>query len=290
MNEHTESMNPFGAPREELSLADVTAARKDRELEAAMAAARRFPRDRRLSCERILADCSRRSLAESGLYSLSRGGREITGASIRLAECLAQAWGNLDYGCIELEQRGGTLRLMAYAWDLETNTRQSRVFTVQQRREGGEPAETAAAQAARRVRACILGLLPGDVTEMALRRCELTLGAALGETPLKARVRELLEGFAACGVAEEQLEALLGRETEDFDGEDALRLIRLLGSLRDGVIGADFFPPRAPETGEKRAEEKNTGEKSAEPKRTRAKRAAAKKAGPAGGEVKLDDL
>ena len=58
----------------------------------------------------------------------------VTGPSIRLAEVLAQNWGNLDFGIVELEQRFGESSMLAYAWDLETNTRQTKVFTVKHKR------------------------------------------------------------------------------------------------------------------------------------------------------------
>jgi len=64
------------------------------------------------------------------LYKYPRGGTKETGSSIILAEALAQNWGNLDYGIVELEQNNGESHLMAYAWDLETNKRQSKIFRV----------------------------------------------------------------------------------------------------------------------------------------------------------------
>lgn len=64
------------------------------------------------------------------MYEYPRGGTKVTGPSIRLAEAMAQNWGNLDYGLIELEQKAGESQVMAYAWDLETNTRQTIVFSV----------------------------------------------------------------------------------------------------------------------------------------------------------------
>ena len=129
-----EIANVYGEKPAEITAASVTSAmattRQAQEVQAAMIVAKRFPRDERESCNRILNACNRRSLAESAIYSFSRGGSEVTGPSIRLAECLAQNWGNIDFGYIELEQKNGESQVMAYAWDLETNTRQSKVFSV----------------------------------------------------------------------------------------------------------------------------------------------------------------
>ena len=64
------------------------------------------------------------------MYSYSRGGTEVTGPSIRAAETLAQCWGNIQFGVRELEQRGAESTVEAFAWDIETNTRQVKVFQV----------------------------------------------------------------------------------------------------------------------------------------------------------------
>ena len=64
------------------------------------------------------------------MYEYPRGGTKVSGPSIRLAEAMAQNWGNIDFGITELEQKNGESQVMAYAWDLETNTRQVKIFSV----------------------------------------------------------------------------------------------------------------------------------------------------------------
>src|SRR5690606_25443737 len=112
---HTSSHNstPDGA----LTIATT---RQAQEVQAAMVIAKKFPRDETESIGRVLRACRRRALAEVSQYAYPRGGNKITGPSIRLAEAIAQAWGNIDYGVIELEQTAGESTVMAYAWDLET--------------------------------------------------------------------------------------------------------------------------------------------------------------------------
>ena len=119
------------------------------------------------------------------MYEYPRGGTKVTGPSIRLAEAMAQNWGNLDYGLIELDQKAGESQVMAYAWDLETNTRQTIVFSVPHIRatkKGNVPLtdprdiyEMVANQGARRMRSCILRVIPGDVVESAVAQCNKTL-------------------------------------------------------------------------------------------------------------------
>ncbi|HLY57915.1 MAG TPA: hypothetical protein VKS60_20295, partial [Stellaceae bacterium] len=101
--------NPFGeepqAPAQREAATEVAVQRELAEVQGAVLMARRFPRNRIQAMDRILQDCTRPSLAENALYTYSRGGTEITGPSIRLAEVLAQNWGNLSFGMREVEQR-----------------------------------------------------------------------------------------------------------------------------------------------------------------------------------------
>ena len=115
--------------------AEMAISRQAQEVQAAMVIAKRFPRDEIEAQTRILQACERIVLAEKAEYSYLRGGEKVTGPSIRLAEVLARYWGNIDFGIIELEQRTGESTMMAYAWDLETNTRQTRIFVQKHERK-----------------------------------------------------------------------------------------------------------------------------------------------------------
>ena len=89
-----------GKKTEEMSVAGAAQAmattRQAQEVQAAMIVAKRFPRNEEQSMDRILNACTRQSLAESAIYSYTRGGQEITGPSIRLAECIAQNRADLE--------------------------------------------------------------------------------------------------------------------------------------------------------------------------------------------------
>lgn len=249
-------LNVFGGqqPSRETGLAGVATAmattRQAQEVQAAMVIAKRFPRDERQSADRILNACTRPTLAENAMYSFPRGGTEVTGPSIRLAECLAQNWGNLDFGFIELENKNGESTVMSYAWDLETNTRQSKVFSVPHRRDtrtgsvvltdSRDIYELVANQAARRVRSCILAVIPGDVVEMAVKQCELTLRSG-SKTPLPERIQNMVAAFAEFEVTPEMLRGYIGKNVEAFDENDVIRLQKVYRSLKDGIVGNDYF-------------------------------------------------
>ena len=167
--------------------------------------AKKFPRDEYDAMERIKRTCQRATLAEQAIYSYPRGGQTVMGPSIRLAEALAQNWGNIDYGVIELEQKNGASEMMAYAWDLESNTRVTKIFTVEHKRDTKKGTyqltdsrdiyEATANFGARRMRACILGVIPGDVVDMAVGECKETVRKGIGKEPINERVTKLINAF-----------------------------------------------------------------------------------------------
>ena len=92
------------------------------EVKAQVFMARQFPRDAIAATDRILAECDRLKLAEKAVYSFPRGNTQVSGPTIRLAEAIQRAWGNMMSGLIEVERTEDSSAMLAYAWDLETNS------------------------------------------------------------------------------------------------------------------------------------------------------------------------
>lgn len=221
------------------------------EVQGQILMAKQFPRDQILARNNILEGCKRIRLAETALYSYPRGGTQITGPSIRLAEMIAQNWGNLDYGIIELEQtesvgkKHGSSVVMAYARDIQTNTRQQVVFTVPHARysrakgltfltDPRDIYEMIANQGARRLRKCILGVIPGDIVEEAVDACNKTL---LGNNtePLINRITKMVSYFAELGVTQEMIEKRIGHKMEATLPIEIVGLGKIFKSLQDGM-------------------------------------------------------
>jgi hypothetical protein len=232
------------------ALTEVAVGREVAEVQAAMAIAKRFPRDPIAAMDRILQACTRPTLAEGALYSYSRGGSSITGPSIRLAEVAAQCWGNLQFGIRELEQRKGESTVEAFAWDIETNTRQTKVFQVSHKRHTRKGSykledprdiyELVANQGARRLRACILGVIPGDVIEAAVAQCETTLHAHADVSP--EGIRKLVAAFEGFGVKKAQLEKWAQVRMDAIRPAQVVRLRSIYGSIKDGMSSpGDWF-------------------------------------------------
>jgi hypothetical protein len=237
---------------------EVSQSRAVAEVQSAVLMAKKFPRDEEKSFAKLMQSCRRKSLAEQAIYTYPRGGTKVQGPSIRLAEAAAQAWGNIDYGVVELERRGNESVMQAYAWDLESNTRKTQVFTVPHVRDTKSGSyrltdardiyEATANQGSRRVRACLLNIIPGDVVEAAEKACIKTL--AEGGEPLIDRVRKMIAAFADFAVTPELIEARLGHNLESTSEAELVTLRGIYQSIRDGMSSRDdHFPPAAAEKG-----------------------------------------
>lgn len=259
-------------PAQTGGMLDVAQTRAAQEVQAAMVVAKRFPRDEQASFARIMAACKRPTLAEAAIYVYPRGGQKVEGPSIRLAEALAQAWGNLSAGVVELTNDDGESSVLSYAWDLETNTRVDKVFTVKHERHSRKGVtklddprdvyEMTANQAARRLRACILAVIPGDVVEAAVNECRKTLAGGSKE-PLADRARKMVGAFAELGVTLQMIEDRLGHKLDAIDENELVTLRGIFQGIRDGMSSREdhFKPPaRSRQTTMKAAAEAVHGE------------------------------
>lgn len=222
------------------------------EVQAAMVIARCNPRDPVAAMDRILNACTRPTLADAAVYQYSKGGSDVSGPSIRLAEAMAQQWGNLKTSVRELEQSNGVSTVQTIAWDLETGYQCDKVFQVphiRYTRNGSKRLEDprdiyelVANQGSRRLRACILAVIPGDVTEAAVHQCEATMQAKADTSP--EAMQKMVEAFEKFGVVKEQIEKNIQRRLDAIQPAQVVRLKKIYASLRDGMSSAtDWFDP-----------------------------------------------
>lgn len=252
---YTGAPAPMSAQQGQVSTEVVGAAtdqqRSIAEVQASLLIAQSCPRNELRARDKLLVACQRLRLAEGAVYTYKRGGTEVKGPSIRLAEAAARYYGNIDYGFREVSRRPGESEVEAYCWDKESNTRVSRLFTVKHLRDlkGGKTMalsaerdiyEAIASQAQRRVRSAILEIIPGDIIEDALDACDQTLKAAVPDLP-KA-IKAVLQTFAAMGVNQVMLETRMGRKAESFQAADIIALRRIWAGMKDGISQAsDWF-------------------------------------------------
>ena len=232
--------------------------RYTQELQGMVYSAKQFPRDQFAAYQRIKQACERKSLAMIASYEYPRGGQKITGPSIRLAEVVAQNWGNMTFGVVELEQKNGESTCMAYAWDIETNVRSEKIFTVKHERstkqgpkkldDSRDIYELVANMGARRQRACILAIIPKDVVDSAVEECDKTLAGKNSE-PIIDRLKKMFDAFKDFGVTREMIEKRIGVGIDSFTEKDVIALIKVYNSLKDNIgKREDFFESDKPST------------------------------------------
>jgi hypothetical protein len=243
MTEYENYLVTKPSQREEKGIAAAVSDRAASEVKAMIFMARSYPRSPEESLQRIKRACERRGLAECAVYQYPRGGTKVTGPSIRLAEVIAQNWGNIDFGIREIAQYEGMSEVETYAWDLETNVRQTKVFKVPHFRytkSGGyaleDPRdiyENVANQGARRLRACILGVIPGDIVDAAVAKSEDTLRRADTRSTTEV-IRAMIDQFNTYGVTVKMIEARLGHKlNESTTRQELVGLGKIYNSIKD---------------------------------------------------------
>lgn len=224
------------------------------EVQAMVIVAQRAPRNESIAIKKALDSCSQFSVASNAFYRFPRGGQQVTGESISLAVELARCWGNINYGIMELarDDSAAATEMLAFAWDLETNTRSTQTFIVPHKRDkrGGAELltdmrdiyENNANNGARRLRECIFRVLPPFLKEAAKARCLETIENGEAGQPLQVRIASGIEAFGSIGVPLPRLEARFG-PSSNWTGMDIAQMQVIYLSIRRGECdAADEFP------------------------------------------------
>lgn len=220
--------------------------------------AKQFPRDNDIAMKRIQSMCERTSMAQIAEYEYTRGGTTVKGASIKLIEAIAQNYGNVTWSWKEIERNKEYSKVMAYAWDLETNSRVELEFIVALKRDKKvngvlkselvtserDIYEVIANNAQRRVRKCLEGIIPRDIVEQALEWCNETINTKVNiQDAIDKAINYLNENY---GVTLAQIEAKYGMNRRAFTKNTYLSLQKTYVSIRDGVQDVnEAFPPIA---------------------------------------------
>lgn len=256
-NEIQKLDNPMGVmPVAEDAMSQSKVAESVAEVQAQVFMSKQFPRNAVQSMDKILNECTRPKLAEHSTYAYPRGGKSVTGPSIRLAEAIARNWGNLDFGIRELTQKNGESEVEAYCWDLEANVKERKIFKVPHIRYSKQYGNTKltdprdiyemiANQGARRLRSCILGIIPSDVVDTALDQCAITMNASADTS--KEGVKKLVDAFKTVDVDKVSIEEFIGSRIDAIKPAQVVKLREIFTSLKDGMSKPwDWFNIDAP--------------------------------------------
>ena len=225
--------------------------RAQAEVVGAIMVAKQFPRNEIAAENKILVACQRLDLAKESQYSYPKGGQMVSGPSIRLAEVMAQNWTNLRFGIKELSQKDGTSVVLAYCKDLENNVEREQIFTVRHERHTRRDVkkltdprdiyEMVANMGARRLRSCILAIIPKHVRMNACAQCDNTLGGA-SDGPIIDRIKKMAQAFQEkFQVPQEAIEKRLGHKLDVTSELELVQMIKVFNSLKDGMASREQF-------------------------------------------------
>lgn len=189
-------------------------------------------------------------VAESCMYSVPRGGKMITGPSVRLAEMIASSWGNLHVGARVIDAGETELTAQAVAWDLEKNVR---VTVEAQRSITGKRGRfdddmirvTGMAAISIALRNAVFRVVPRayvDAVYSKAREC------AVGDLKtLVARRDDAMARFGKLGVTPERMFARLAiKGADDFTLEHLEQLFGMYTAIKGNELSIDdAFPALA---------------------------------------------
>lgn len=182
--------------------------------------------------------------AEDCFYVLRRGGANgsnaIEGLSVRMAEIIAGAWGNLRVQTRIIGNDGKTVTAQGICHDLETNVAVSvevkRRITDKNGRTFSEDMQVVTGNAASAIafRNAVLKVVPKAVTKRVIAEVkQVAMGRALD---LETSRQRMVEYFTKLGVDEKLLlEYLELTKREEIDKEHVFELRALANAIKEGT-------------------------------------------------------
>ncbi|MCQ8831837.1 hypothetical protein [Streptomyces malaysiensis] len=255
----------------------IELSRAEAEVKAAVFVAKQNPRNRQAAQEEMRFACNQLAIAEKAFFSYPKAGQTVSGPSVHLARELALIWGNLQHGTMELSRDTalGQSEILAYAWDLERNSRSSQIFIaphVRDTRSGKKNLtdlrdvyENNANLGARRLREAIYAVLPDYYTAEAIQICQQTLAKGDGAS-LDDRIEQEVSRYERVGVSVKQLETKVGRPRQKWDEQDVAKLGTIFRSVERGEMSRDeAFPPERITAAEIQGQRQQQGAQTEEP-------------------------
>lgn len=227
----------------EVKQADMLAAINRSEVDMQIATAKKFPRDIQQALVRIqtLATLDEETAGDC-FYTLRRGsgGQVIEGVSVRFAEIIAGAWGNLRAQARIIGNDGRTITAQGVCHDLETNFAVSvevkRRITDKNGRTYNEDMQVMTGNAACAIafRNAVLKVVPKSVTKRIIEQVkQVAIGKAMD---LETSRNNMITYFGKLGVNQPALFTYLGvKRLDDIDAQMIFELRGLANALKEGT-------------------------------------------------------
>lgn len=231
---------------------DIIPAGMRAEIDMQIATARRYPRSiKRFKDEALALATLDEETATGCMYALPRGGKPIEGPSVRLAEIVVSAWGNIraDARVIDVAEKHITAE--GLCWDLEKNVAvrvqvRRRITDKNGRRYSDDMiVVTGNAACSIALRNAVFKVIPHAITKTVY---DAARKVAIGDAKtLVARRADLVGYFGKMGVKPEQLAAVVNRASiDDITLDDLAVLKGVATAIKDGETTVDQSFPMPP--------------------------------------------
>lgn len=229
----------------EVKSVDVIQAIDRAEIDVQIATAKQYPRDvaKVLNTIRTYGQMDIET-AQECFYSLSRGANPIEGLSVRFAEIVAGAWGNLRVGTRIIGNDGKTITAQGVAHDLETNlavaVEVKRRITDKYGRTYSEDMQVVTGNAASAIafRNAVLKVVPKAVTKKVTDEIK---AVAMGSTKdIESRRKAMIEYLKGFKITQEQILFFCGVSTvENIDNQMLFNLRGAVNAIKEGGSTVD---------------------------------------------------
>lgn len=221
------------------------------EIDAQVATAKQYPRNIEKVLNTILTYGQMDvETANECFYQIPRGNSPIEGVSVRFAEIVANAWGNLRISTRIVENDGKTITAQGVAYDLESNVGVScevkRRITDKYGKTYSQDMQVVTGNAAAAIafRNAVLKIVPKAITKKVTDEIKQV---AIGSTKdIVTRRRTMLEYVKKFSVTEEQVLFFCGvSSTEQIDNQMLFNLRSALNAINEGTATVEevFITP-----------------------------------------------
>ena len=239
------------------------------EIDIQISTAKQYPRNLNETLNKIATYATMdRETAEDCFYVLRRKGQNgqdnvIEGLSVRMAEIIAGAWGNLRVQTSIIGNDGKMITARAICHDLETNFAVSkevkRRITDKYGRTYSEDMQVTTGNAAASIafRNAVLAVIPKAITKRVINEVkQVALGQAID---IETARQNCIANFAKSGVTKKMLLEYLGKKSvADIDKEALFELRATWNAIKEGTTSVQECFIKPAEEAKKEAEAKKT--------------------------------
>lgn len=220
------------------------------EIDVQIATAKAFPRSVTVFMQKAMSMATiSEDIAASCCYALPRGGKSIEGPSVRLAEIVVAAYGNVRASARILSNDGKTITAQGTCHDLENNVAAQvevkRRITGRDGKTFNEDMQVIVGNAACAIayRNAIYKVIPAALISPVFEQAK-QVARGNAET-LVSRRNKALEYFKGIGVTEKQICAVLEiKKVEDIDLDKLQVLTGMKAAIKNGESTVkDLFEP-----------------------------------------------